>query len=115
VLVAEDAGEVIGFACCQACADALHLWELSVRHERQGQGAGSALVRACADLARARGLAAVTLSTFRDIAWNAPFYRRLGFVDLAEEALNARLKLVLRREGDVGLDAASRCAMRLAL
>jgi ribosomal protein S18 acetylase RimI-like enzyme len=115
VLVAEDAGEIVGFAACQACADALHLWELAVRHDRQGRGIGRALVLACADLGRRRALPGVTLSTFRDIAWNGPFYRGLGFVEVAEGALNPRLSLIRRREADLGLDVANRCAMRLPL
>jgi ribosomal protein S18 acetylase RimI-like enzyme len=115
VLVAEDADAVVGFAACQACADALHLWELAVRHDRQGQGIGRQLVRACADLARRRSLSAVTLSTFRDIPWNGPFYRGLGFSEVAREQLNPRLAAIRRREAELGLDVEARCAMRLAL
>lgn len=76
---------------------------------------GAALVTAVAALAARRGLAAVTLSTFRDIAWNGPFYRRAGFVELAPGDLNRRLAAVVAREADLGLDVANRCAMRLAL
>jgi GNAT superfamily N-acetyltransferase len=116
VLVAEDEdGALVGFAACQACEDALHLWELAVRFDRQGRGAGRALLAATAALARRRGLPTVTLSTFRDIPWNAPFYARLGFAEIAREDLDARLRIVMERERQLGLDAAGRCAMRLAL
>ena len=115
MLVADDGGQVVGFGACQACEDALHLWELAVRHERQGEGVGHAIVAASAELARLRGLPAVTLSTFRDIAWNAPFYARLGFVEIKEAARNPRLTLIRQREADLGLDVANRCTMRLAL
>ncbi|WP_309605488.1 GNAT family N-acetyltransferase [Phenylobacterium sp.] len=83
VLVAEDHG-LLGFAACQACADGLHLWELAVRQEWQGQGVGRQLMRATIELARLRGLPAVTLSTFRHIAWNAPFYAQLGRVSVCQ-------------------------------
>jgi GNAT superfamily N-acetyltransferase len=115
VLVAADAAVILGFAACQACADALHLWELAVRRERQGEGLGSGLLMAVKDLARHRGLSAVTLSTFRDIAWNAPFYGRLGFVELSEDRLNPRLTAVRAREAALGLDVTNRCTMRLDL
>lgn len=115
VLVADDQGEPVGFAACQACADALHLWELAVRRDRQGRGLGRDLVLAAVDLARRRGLAAVTLSTFRDIAWNGPFYARLGFIEVPEDDLGPRLAAVRRREAALGLDVANRCAMRLDL
>jgi ribosomal protein S18 acetylase RimI-like enzyme len=115
VLVATEGGSLLGFSACQACEDALHLWELSVRLEEQRRGIGRELVLATEDLARVRGLRAVTLSTFRDIAWNAPFYARLGFVELSLEDLNPRLAAIREHEAALGLDIANRCAMRLAL
>jgi GNAT superfamily N-acetyltransferase len=115
VLVAAEEGELVGFAVCEAFEDALHVWELAVRHDRQRRGAGRALMAGTAALARRRGLAAVTLSTFRDIAWNGPFYARLGFAELAPADLNPRLAAILEREAALGLDVASRCAMRLLL
>lgn len=115
IWVAEGDGEPIGFAACEAFDDALHLWELAVRRDRQGQGAGRALVAVCVAEARARGLRAVTLTTFREIPWNAPLYARLGFVVIAPDALNGRLAADLAAEAARGLDAASRCAMRLGL
>ena len=115
VLVAEDGGELIGFAANQACEDALHLWELDVRQDRQGRGVGKALVQATAALARRRNLPAVTLTTFSEIAWNAPFYAALGFERLDLAALNPRLATIREREASLGLDMPARCVMRLTL
>jgi len=115
VWVAEDAGRLIGFATCEAFEHELHLWELAVRHDAQGKGVGRAMITAVVDEARARGLPAVTLTTFRDIAWNAPFYARCGFVELSEDELGPFLTLVREKEVEIGLDVANRCAMRLAL
>ena len=112
VLVAEDDG-LIGFVACQACADALHVWELAVRRDRQGQGIGRKLMAATIRLARGRSLPAVTLSTFRHIVWNAPFYARLGFSEVTSADLNPRLAAITDREAALGLDVAARCAMRL--
>lgn len=112
VLVAEDDG-LIGFVACQACADALHIWELAVVRERQGHGVGRDLMAATIRLARRRGLPAVTLSTFRHIVWNAPFYARLGFSEVKSADLNPRLAAITDREAALGLDVAARCAMRL--
>ncbi|MDB5424717.1 MAG: family N-acetyltransferase [Phenylobacterium sp.] len=115
VWVAEDAGRLIGFATCEAFELELHLWELAVRHEAQRQGVGRALIAAVVDEARTRGLPAVTLTTFRDIPWNAAFYARCGFVEIPEAELGPFLKLVRAKEVEIGLDVANRCAMRLAL
>jgi hypothetical protein len=57
----------------------------------------------------------VTLSTFRHVAWNAPFYARLGFRELAEEQLGPGLRRVRADEARRGLDLSRRLVMRLDL
>ena len=104
-----------GFAFAEPFEDALHLWELAVRLDAQRQGAGRALVMAVAADARARNLPAVTLTTFRDIPWNGPFYARLGFIEVPHAEANPRLGGLRAHEASLGLDVANRCAMRLAL
>ncbi len=49
----------------------------------QQRGIGGGLMRACMIDARNSGFCALTLTTFRDVAWNAPFYSRLGFFEVA--------------------------------
>jgi GNAT superfamily N-acetyltransferase len=113
VWVADEAGDLLGFATCEVFEGAIHLWELAVRREAQGRGAGRALLAAVATEARSRRLPAVTLTTFRDIPWNAPFYARHGFEILAQDELTPRLTSVRAREATLGLDVANRCVMRL--
>jgi hypothetical protein len=57
-------------------------------------------------------LRALTLTTFRHVAWNAPFYARYGFVELPADS-DGRLKAILIRETAHGLP--NRCAMRFDL
>lgn len=112
--VATDAYDrPLGFLSAEVIVSELHILELSVALERQGRGIGKALVLAAIGAARARGLAAVTLTTFRDVPWNAPFYRRLGFEVL--DAPCPRLAAILREEAEHGLAADRRCAMRYRL
>ena len=115
VWVAENAGRLIGFATCEAFEDDLHLWELAVRHKAQGKGAGRALISAVIAEARTRGLPTVSLTTFRDIPWNAPFYARCGFVEVPEAEFTPFLNLVRKKEIAHGLDVPNRCAMRLSV
>ena len=112
VWVAEDVGRRIGFASSEVFEDELHLWELAVRLEAQGRGAGRGLLAAVVEQARRLELP-VTLTTFRDIPWNAPFYARCGFVEMTPAEFSPLLKLVFERQAALGLDVASRCAMRL--
>lgn len=67
------------------------------------------------DGARQMAYPAVTLTTFRDVPWNAPFYTRLGFAMLDELTLPAGLAAKREQETRHGLPPEMRCAMRLAL
>jgi GNAT superfamily N-acetyltransferase len=109
----DSAGPPVGFVACEIFQQDLHVWELAVRRERQGGGLGRALMEAARQAAAARGLSALTLTTFRTIAWNAPFYERLGFEAIAPEQTPQRLADILAVEAERGL--ADRCAMRLGL
>lgn len=91
----------------------MHLWELDVVREAQGQGVGRALIATAADEARRQGRPALTLTTFASIAWNAPFYERVGFRRISGPDLGARLAAVLSREAERGLT--DRCAMSLPI
>ncbi len=62
--------------------------------------------------ARQMGYPAVTLTTFREVPWNAPFYTRLGFAMLDELTLPAGLA-AKREQGDPARPAA-RVALRHA-
>ncbi|WP_373691614.1 hypothetical protein [Hyalangium versicolor] len=61
---------------------------------------------------RREGLAALTLTTFRGVPWNEPFYARLGFETLEGAAIGERLSAILRDEVLKGLPGERRCAMR---
>lgn len=69
----------VGFILAELHASSLFIVELSVHLDWQGKGIGRRLIACVADQARKRGLASLTLTTFRDVPWNAPFYARLGF------------------------------------
>ena len=68
-------------------------------------------MQAAIDWARGRRLPAVTLTTFRSIPWNAPFYASMGFVEL--ETPTPHLAATLSKEVADGFE--DRCAMRLDL
>lgn len=114
--VAHDGqGDLVGFVSAETVGRELHVWELAVHPRAQRRGLGRRLMGAAADHARALGLEAVTLNTFRDVPWNAPFYASLGFSILDGHTLSPRLDDILRGEIVRGLPGERRCAMRLLL
>lgn len=110
-LVAHVGEEMAGFLIAEPFRRELHIWEMDVHPRFQRRGIGAGLVRAAQIDARNAGVKALTLTTFRDLAWNAPFYARLGFEEVT--ALDAHLRLTgeLANEADDGFPMDRRCAM----
>jgi GNAT superfamily N-acetyltransferase len=105
-------GSVVGFALVQMIGGEPHLEELDVLPEHGRKGIGTALVKiACAWVADA-GFSNLTLSTFRDVPWNAPFYEKLGFRALKAEELSESLKRLMEAESGRGLPRELRVVMR---
>jgi GNAT superfamily N-acetyltransferase len=102
-----DTGTLLAFLAAEQIGSELHIWELAVREDYQRQGIGVRLVEAALAVARQRRLEALTLTTFNDVPWNAPWYARLGFEVVTD---HPRLATIVRAETERGLPR--RCAMR---
>jgi ribosomal protein S18 acetylase RimI-like enzyme len=114
VAVDENNGPV-GFAAMAVEGGNAHLHELSVAMTHMRRGIGSKLVETVVDAARERGFPRLTLSTFEDVEWNAPFYRRLGFRVLDPSEYHDDLRRLRSVECQAGLDIDSRIMMCLEL
>ncbi len=82
-------------------------------HQRRGIGAR--LIDAVCSAAKGRGLAAVTLSTFVNVPWNAPHYERLGFRALRHGSLTPGMRAIEEEEAAFGLNVSRRVFMRRTL
>lgn len=113
--VAEADDELVGFLCAEVAASDLHIGEMAVRRERQGQGIGRRLMSTAIEHARRNRLRSVTLTTFREVPWNEPFYRSLGFETIDQEMIEPRLETILHDEIQHGFPGSLRCAMQLRI
>lgn len=91
---------------------ALHIEQISVDPAAARRGIGRALIGHLAGLAPGQGLTALTLTTFSDVPWNAPYYARIGFRVLAEAELTDGLRAIRGEEAQHGLDRWPRVCMR---
>jgi GNAT superfamily N-acetyltransferase len=103
--------DAVGFLSAEMVEGNLHIHELSVCFDQQGQGIGRMLIETTQRWVRNLQIPAITLTTFRSIAWNEPFYRSIGFETLAVDKLTPRLARILAAETKAGLPPADRCAM----
>ncbi|QKY01727.1 GNAT family N-acetyltransferase [Janthinobacterium lividum] len=104
-----------GFLAAQPLDGQWFIVELSVALPQQRQGLGARLLDAAAAHAQTLGCACLTLSTYRHLPWNAPYYARHGFSAIEAAALGAGHALKLAREAQDGHDPALRCLMRKPL
>jgi len=82
-LVVLVAGEPpVGLCRIDAVRDGAHLEQLSVDPGHGRRGIGRALLRAGIGWAEARRYPELTLTTYRDVPWNGPFYASEGFVEV---------------------------------
>ncbi|MGB3503293.1 MAG: GNAT family N-acetyltransferase [Mesorhizobium sp.] len=107
VWVAADGSGPAGFIVAAPLGPYFHIFELSVDPSHGRRGLGSALVACVEHEAAKRGLEGISLTTFRDVPFNAPFYAGLGFVEADGPLLAERRRL----ETPQGCDPASRVAM----
>jgi predicted N-acetyltransferase YhbS len=111
VWVAVDCHEIIGYAIAREVDNTLYLQQIDVAPEHGRRGIGSALVKMVCDWAKQQGYAIVSLSTFRDLPWNAPFYAKLGFCPVAEVELTSGFQQIRLFESEAGLPISERVIM----
>ncbi|MEN0079122.1 MAG: GNAT family N-acetyltransferase, partial [Pseudomonadota bacterium] len=113
-VVREEAAEPVGFTLTSLRGGALYLDQISVHPGHGQKGLGRALMERVFEDARQRRFKYIILSTFRDVAWNGPFYRSLGFHELKRGELSDWM-LDLEAAQAESLDTTKRCFMRKRL
>jgi GNAT superfamily N-acetyltransferase len=94
----EGAGEPIGFAALALLDGAAYLDQLSVLRRAMRRGVGRRLLEVAIDWARAEGQRALTLTTYRHLPFNRPFYERCGFRVLGDDEVTAGLERHLEEQ-----------------
>ena len=113
--VGTDAADVpVGYLIADPVDGGLHVEQVSVHPRAARRRVGRALIEHAAGVALGAGMVALTLTTFAEVPWNAPYYRRCGFVVLSAAELTPGLRDIRAREAAHGLDRWPRVAMRRA-
>ena len=111
VVVMEDVP--VGFALVELMPSGLpHLEEIDLHPLHGRQGLGTALVRTVCRWVEESGHPSITLTTFRGVPWNMPFYAKLGFEVVSSNALSDEMIAVVEDENTRGLIPGKRVVMR---
>ena len=100
-----EAGPVVGLALAERLDDEGFLAEISVHPNHSGRRLSVRLIDAVEAWAAALGCRSLSLTTFRDVPWNKPYYERLGFSRVDETEIGPEVKAVRDRERARGVDA----------
>lgn len=102
LLVAAEGRTLVGFAHVVDHDGFAHLEQLAVHRDHQKRGIGRRLLGAAEEEARWSGHDVMTLTTYRDVPWNAPFYASAGYVE--SEPTEHYQRRLLAHERVLGLE-----------
>jgi GNAT superfamily N-acetyltransferase len=108
----DDHDEPVGFIVADVIDGAAHIEQVSVHPAHARQRIGAMLLDHVAGWALRQGLPALTLVTFRGVPWNAPYYERLGFRELAAAEVTPGLAALWAGGPGTGRDSHARVCMR---
>jgi GNAT superfamily N-acetyltransferase len=109
-VAADEYDEPVGFVVADVVDDRAHIEQVSVHPAHAGRRIGAMLLDHVADWATGHHLTGLTLITFRGVPWNAPYYERLGFRELAETEVSP--ELAARKAAEGGNLSARVCMLR---
>ena len=110
--VVYDDGSVAGYLLAHIVDGSAHVEQVTVHPRHSHRRLGVSLIEHLAEWAIDRSIPALTLTTYRDVAWNGPYYESLGFRWLANRDLTPGLRRIRQHEVEHGLDQWPRACMR---
>ena len=115
VAVGED-DRPVGFAHCKPVGrGTLYVAQLSVHPEHAGHRLAARMLDRAAAFHGPRGVARLTLTTFRDVPWNAPYYGRIGFREVPDLSTEVFLGRQIDEQVRSGFARETRVAMARAI
>jgi GNAT superfamily N-acetyltransferase len=112
-VITDDADRPVAYLLIEVVDGNAHVEQVSVHPDHARQGLGKTLLDTAAAWAAERGLAALTLTTYSEVPWNAPYYERLGFQIMAEAQITDGLRC-LRSAPFQRMPLAARALVELA-
>ncbi|KAI0995685.1 hypothetical protein K3495_g12495 [Podosphaera aphanis] len=103
----------IGFLCGEELDGNFHIVQISVSYECQGRGVGKNLMSTMLEqITSERSFKSVTLTAFRNLSWNGPWYSKMGFGEVHPRLMGTAYDYILEtEEAKHGFDHQELCLM----
>ncbi|EAW10817.1 GNAT family N-acetyltransferase [Aspergillus clavatus NRRL 1] len=101
----------VGFVAVQVLDGMFYIAEIDVEERWQRKGIARRMLEHVEREAREQGFEYMSLTTYRDLAFNGPFYAKLGFVEVDGERAGGEHVNELGEQGRHGHDLSRRCVM----
>jgi N-acetylglutamate synthase-like GNAT family acetyltransferase len=111
-VAADDDGVPVAYLIADIVDGDMHIEQVSVHPRAARRKIGGMLLDHAAASAAASGIGALTLTTFAEVPWNAPYYARCGFRVLDDSQLSPGMRAIWDREIAHGLHRWPRVFMR---
>jgi GNAT superfamily N-acetyltransferase len=111
-VAADEADVPVAYLIADIVDGHMHIEQVSVHPRAARRKIGAMLLEHAAANAAASGIGALTLTTFTEVPWNAPYYARCGFRVLADSELSPGMRAIRDREIAHGLHRWPRVYMR---
>ena len=105
-----DGDVPVGFSIWSPKDGLAYIEEVSVHPDHAGHRLAARLIDRLAGDVRGEH-AAISLATFRDVPWNAPYYARLGFEEMPRDRVGPDHALSWKHQAENGLDMSRRLFM----
>ncbi len=97
-VAADETDSPVGYCFVRSIGITPHIEEVSVHPDHGRRGVGRRLVETALAGARDAGHSQVTLTTFRELPWNGPFYASMGFTEMPRAQVSAAYRALLEEE-----------------
>ncbi len=114
-VAADSSGRPVGYLLADLVDGGVHIEQVTVDPLNARQGIGRRLMENLAERAAGAGVNRLTLTTFRDVPWNAPYYTGLGFVEVPESEWTGGIRRIVQAEIAHGLHEWPRVVMARAV
>ena len=112
----DGADRPVGFAHCKPVGrGTVYVAQLSVLPDHAGHRLAARLLDRVAAFHGPRGVRRLTLTTFRDIPWNGPYYARIGFREVPDLGAEVFLGRQIAEQVRSGFPRETRMAMARAI